>query len=252
MRQRRIVQLIGQFVYPCVPQERVPLGEGVEMKFSFIPPGQFLMGDNGVPFAAEVPEHKVKLTKGFYLGSHQVTQAQWMAVMETDPSLYKGDERPVENVSWDDCQEFCQQLTKRLLRKGVCRLPTEAEWEYACRAGTTTRVYTGDDETVLKTAAWFAGNSGGEHHPVGELAANAWGLYDMHGNVNEWCGDWLLEGYSSEQQIDPVGPAEGSLRVNRGGNAYSRAVHCLSAMRYGNDPGFQHQYLGFRVCLQLG
>jgi uncharacterized protein (TIGR02996 family) len=249
--QRRIVELINQFVYPCVPQERVLLGEGLEMKFSFIPPGEFLMGSNDSdPAAPGSPVHKVKLTSGFYLGIQQVTQAQWKAVMGTNPSYSEGVEHPVTNVSWDGCQEFCQQMTKRLKRKGVCRLPTEAEWEYACRAGTTTQFYTGDADTVLKMAAWFSDNSTRKHHPVGELAANAWGIYDMHGNVWEWCGDWF-EHYSAEEQIDPTGPVEGVARVNRGGSAYSDAINCRSQSRQWYTPAYQERFLGFRVCLQL-
>lgn len=131
--------------------------------------------------------HVVQIQREFYLGATEVTQKQWKAVMRANPSRFKGDDLPVENVSWDDVIEFCKKLSQKEAKK--YRLPTEAEWEYACRAGTEMRFSTGDDEEELKKAGWFNGNSDKKTHPVGQKAPNAWGLYDMHGNVMEWCRD---------------------------------------------------------------
>jgi uncharacterized protein (TIGR02996 family) len=144
--QSRIVALIAEGVRPCVPQETITLPGGVPMTFSFIPPGTFLMGSNQ-RHDDERPVHRVTLPKGFFLGIHAVTQAQWKAVTDSTPSQFKGKNRPVENVSWDDFQEFCQKLGGHLKGDGAVSLPSEAEWEYACRAGTTTEYYFGDDIT---------------------------------------------------------------------------------------------------------
>ncbi len=175
---------------------------GVKMAFAWCPPGTFMMGStNG--HDDEKPVQRVTLTKGFYTGIHPVTQAQWKAITGATPSHFKGENRPVETVSWEACQEFCKKLTAHLKGQVTIRLLSEAEWEYACRAGTTTDYHTGDGEAALKKAGWYSGNASSETHPVGELAANAWGLYDMHGNVWEWCQDWYGP-YAAGEQTNPI------------------------------------------------
>src|SRR5262249_9745907 len=152
------------------------------------------------------PQHRVTL-RAFYLGIYPVTQAQWDAVMASNPSHFKGPDRPVESVPWDDCEAFCRKLTE--LTGHLCRLPTEAEWEYACRAGTTT-AYSFGDKAKLGEHGWYEANSGGQTQPVGKQKPNAWGLYDMHGNVWEWCQDWYAaDSYAKTPDEAPPGPLEG-------------------------------------------
>ena len=157
------------------------------------------------------------ITKPFYLGKYEVTQEQWEAVMGSNPSNFKGPKNPVEQVSWDDCQEFLDKLNAKAGGQGgKFVLPTEAQWEYACRAGSTGKFCFGDDEKQLGEYAWYDENSDSKTHPVGEKKPNAWGLYDMHGNVWEWCQDWY-GAYGAEAVDDPSGPTTGSGRVFRGG-----------------------------------
>jgi len=185
--QAQIVELLLASVQPCVPQTTLSLPGGMEMTFSFIPPGVFRMGSkqrNALP--SEKPAHRVRLTKGFYLGVYPVTQARWAAVMGTNPSHFKGPNRPVDTVSRDDCQAFCEKLTMHLGGHGKVRLPSEAEWEYACRAGTTTEYHTGNGWATFKKTGWL---QPAETRPVGKLMGNAWGLHDFYGNVWEWCQD---------------------------------------------------------------
>ena len=184
---------------------------GEEMRFRLCPPGTFTMGEG-------TGAYRVTLTRTFWMGETPVTQKQWESVMGKNPSCFKGDDRPVEGVSWEDCQEFIQKVNAKLL-DGQVRLPTEAEWEYACRAGTTTP-YGGTGN--LDEMGWYGGNSGGETHPVGQKKPNAWGLYDMHGNVWEWCADWFGD-YPSGSVTDPTGPSSGETRVRRGGS-WSRSA----------------------------
>ena len=183
-------------------------------------------------------QHQVKLTKGSYLGKYEVTQGQWEAVMGRNPSEFKnvGRDAPVEQVSWDDCQVFCRKL-------GVgFRLPTEAEWEYACRAGAK-GPYAGD----LDDMAWCGQNSGNTTHPVGLKKPNAWGLYDMHGNVAEWCHDWYGE-YPVGAVTDPTGPEAGQFRRNRGGSWGWGTGLCRSADRNCGLPGHRIHFLGLRLA----
>jgi uncharacterized protein (TIGR02996 family) len=246
--QARIVELIGEGVHPCVPQKTVLLPGAVEMKFSFIPPGTFRMGSrNGK--SDEKPVHTVKLTKGFYLGIYLVTQVQWKAVMGSEPSCSKGADRPVDRISWNDALEFCMNLTRTHSGLGQVRLPKEAEWEYACRAGTTTDYHTGNGKSALVATGWNAWNSGSvDTHRVGQLAANPWNLYDMHGNVGEWCNDWYAN-YSPEHQTDPAGPTSGLYRVSRGGFYTTAAVNCRSAARFWQVPSLFSFHEGFRCAI---
>ncbi len=171
-----------------LPKERtIDLGNGIKLEMVLIPPGEFLMGSpdsdkDSFPF--EKPQHRVRITKPFYLGKCLVTQEQWEAVMGSNPSYFKGPKNPVETVSWDDCQQFLSKLNaKSAAGGGKFQLPSEAQWEYACRAGSKTRYCVGDDDSKLGEYASYDGNSGNKTHPVGEKKPNAWGLYDMHGNA---------------------------------------------------------------------
>ena len=185
------------------------------------------------------------------MGLHDVTNAQWKRAMESVPSKWNEADRPVEQVSWEDAREFCRKLSALPAEKEAgreYRLPTEAEWEYACRAGATTRYCFGDDEAGLGEYGWFEGNAGGETHPAGGKKPNAWGLFDMHGNVWEWCSDWY-GAYSKGVVSDPQGPSGGSGRVFRGGGWGNTAWGCRSALRCGSDPSYRNGFLGFRLAL---
>ena len=196
----------------------------------------------------EFPQ-RVTLAKSFYLGVTEVTQEQYRRVLEVNPSRFKCPQNPVESVSWKDAVQFCRKLSAMPAAKTaghVYRLPTEAEWEYACRSGTTTAYGFGDDASRLGDYGWFGSNSGSKTHPVGEKKPNAWGLYGMHGNVWEWCQDWYGE-YPSGSATDPTGATSGSYRVLRGGGWYGSARDCRSAYRNRNSPVYRSDDLGFRV-----
>jgi formylglycine-generating enzyme required for sulfatase activity len=226
-----------------------PLRNSMGMELKLLPAGTFTMGQAG-GVSDETP-HQVTLTKPFYLGVTEVTNAQWQAVMGSVPSTWKEADRPVEKVSWADAMEFCRKLSALAEERQAgreYRLPTEAEWEYACRAGTKTRYCFGDDEVGLGDFGWFNGNAGGETHPVGGKKPNAWGLFDMHGNVFEWCSDWYGE-YPKGVASDPQGPSGGSGRVSRGGCWVSTARSCRSAFRLRVDAAFRDDTLGFRLAL---
>ena len=213
---------------------------GVEFAFRWCPPGTFTMGSptDEEDRDSDETQHEITLTKGFWMMETEVTQKQWKAVMGSLPDCgFKGDNLPVERVSWNDCQEFCEKCSALGL---PVQLPTEAQWEYACRAGST-GAYAGN----LDEMAWYGSNSGSKTHPVGTKKANAWGLYDMHGNVWEWCQDWYGD-YPSGSVTDPTGPSNGSSRVYRGGSWLNFAWICRSAFRGSLDPGLQSNDLGFR------
>ena len=215
-----------------------------EMEFVSIPAGEFLMGSDSIGADNdEQPVTRVRISQAFDLGKYEVTQAQWYAVMGSNPSRFDecGPNCPVENVSWYDALEFVGKLNE-MEGGGRYRLPTEAEWEYAARAGTPMDRYSEN----LNGIAWWEGNSGGRPHLVGEKAPNAFGLHDMLGNVREWVGDWYGD-YPGGEVTDPRGPASGSERVGRGGSWGNGARHCRASNRFSNSPGYHSSYLGFRL-----
>ena len=215
------------------------LGGGVKMEFVWCPPGDFLMGSTSSEEGRVDGEsqHKVTLTRGFWMGKYEVTQGQWQAVMGSNPSHFKGSaDLPVEMVNWNDCQEFVKKLSQRT--RNAYRLPTEAEWEYACRAGSTTAYCFGNDASGLGAYAWYEDNSGARTHGKGGKKANSWGLHDMHGNVNEWCQDWGGR-YPTDAVKDPQGPSSGEYgdyRVQRGGSWATDSTSCRAASRKGDTP----------------
>ncbi|HZS09563.1 MAG TPA: SUMF1/EgtB/PvdO family nonheme iron enzyme [Blastocatellia bacterium] len=205
--------------------------------------GEFLMGSaNGGD--NEKPAHRVKISRGFEIGKYEVTQQEWEALMGSNPSRFKGADLPVEQVSWEDVQHFIRAMNAR--NDGyVYRLPIEAEWEYAARAGTTGD-YGGTGN--LSEMGWYSENSGGKTHPVGEKRANAWGLYDMHGNVWEWCQDWYdKEYYKSSPATDPQGPGAGTRRATRGGCYSYTADRATSSSRAHPAPDARYEIIGFRL-----
>jgi formylglycine-generating enzyme required for sulfatase activity len=217
------------------------LGNGVKMMLVLIPAGKFTMGE-------ENDKHEVSISNPFYMGVTEVTQAQYEAVMGTNPSNFKGATNPVEMVSWNDATEFCKKLSEQTRR--AIRLPTEAEWEYACRAGTATAFSFGDADSALGDYAWYDANSGSTTHPVGQKKPNAWGLYDMHGNVWERCADWW-EQYPKGPVTDPQGPASGAHRVIRGGSWGNNLNGCSAMHRADDAPGNRGRNHGFRVVVSV-
>ena len=195
----------------------------------------------------EKPAHPVMLTKPFYMGKFPVTQEQYQAVIGANPSTFKGKDNPVDTVSWDDAQVFCKKLTEQT--KHAVRLPTEAEWEFACRAGTTTAYYSGDAESDLSRVAWYGANSKGITHPVGQKEPNAFGLCDMLGNMWQWCQDWSagVDYYSKSPTEDPEGPVQGVGRLLRGGSIGMDYSRCRSARRVWYFPA--DPVGGFRVVV---
>ena len=224
----------------------------VVMTFAWCPAGSFRMG--GTIQIDEQPIHKVTLTNGFYMGIYPVTQAQWRAVMGTDPSHFKGANRPVESVTWHQCNEFCMKLSGLIKGQVTVLLPSEAEWEYACRAGTTTEYHFGN---VLNTdLANYDGSYSFNNSPkgkcrkettdVGTFPANSWGLYDVHGNVWEWCRD-AKRTYTADDQIDPDGQPNNDTFVLRGGSWRYSPGYCRAAYRSRNTPSYSGCNCGFRV-----
>ncbi|MBK6938896.1 MAG: formylglycine-generating enzyme family protein [Planctomycetes bacterium] len=250
----------------------IELAKGVEMLFQRIPAGEFVMGSRGNDSYGESrnleePRHRVVLTHEFWLGTFPVTQrefAVWSraARKRHEFGFQNRDWNPAENLTWDEGTAFCDWITKsvKAMPKGwAARLPSEAQWEYACRAGSTTDYSNGDGEAALSSVGWWSGNSGHSTHPVGALAANAFGLHDMHGNVWEWCLDaWNGSAYRQRQDgvIDPEETAPASQsdpnRVMRGGSWNDSAGDCRSAIRDWRGPSNRRTFLGFRVCLLPG
>jgi uncharacterized protein (TIGR02996 family) len=256
--QARMVELLAQGVRPCVPQRVVVVGKRVKlpMTFAWIGPGSFLMGspEQEQYRGDDEQRHRVTLTRGFWLATHLVTQAQWRVVLRKDPSRFKGRDRPVDNVSWEDCREFCARLGQLTGRR--FRLPSEAEWEWACRAGTTTPFFFGP--TISADQANYDGNytygggkkgvRRGQTTPVGGFPPNAWGVTDMHGNVYEWCADWY-GGYPAGDGTDPPGAEGGDARVVRGGCWCCIPDSCRSAVRHSYAPTSPNYLFGCRAVL---
>jgi formylglycine-generating enzyme required for sulfatase activity len=217
------------------------------MVLRLIPTGEFTMGspESEPDRRDNETQHKVRITKPFYLSAHEVTQAQYERVMGNNPSYFKGPTKPVEQVNWNDAVAFCDELSKREGEK--YRLPTEAQWEYACRAGTTTAYSFGDDVRQLPQHAWYSGSSNGSTHPVGKKLPNPWGLFDMHGNVWEWCEDWYGTYETKQMLINPSGPASGSRRVLRGGPFVAPPKDVRAASRNLNPPDYRYLNNGFRL-----
>jgi len=210
----------------------IDLGGSVKMVFVWIPPGTFDMGSPATESGRDVdegPMRRVTLTRGFWIGKHEVTQEQYERVMGRNPSEFKRGRFPVETVNWTDARTFCKAMATRIQK--LVRLPTEAEWEYACRAGTSTPHYLGTSESDLAKAAWYHRNSGGQTHTVGLKVANDWGLHDMLGNVWEWCEDWYGS-YTGLTPTNPRGPASGPFHVKRGGCWTSAGKTCRAAFRH--------------------
>jgi formylglycine-generating enzyme required for sulfatase activity len=235
------------------------LGEGVMLELVHVSAGRFIMGSpkDEEGHNEDEMQHAVVLSKGFYLGRFPVTQAQYERISGENPSYFRGPSLPVETVSWYDAVAFCEELFRRTKRP--FRLPTEAEWEYACRAQTTTAFHTGD--TLLADQANFDGKfpyngvraevCRRETTPVDMFPPDHWGLHDMHGNVWEWCSDWYGE-YFHHSAIDPEGPATGAIKILRGGSWFHGPADCRSAQRDALDPGRRHSPYGFRVVLGIG
>lgn len=230
------------------------------MKFVLIKPGTFMMGSSADETGRDNDEtqHSVTLTKKFYIQTTEVTQGQWRKAMKSNPSYFKdsGDDCPIESVSFDDCQEFIQKLNKQE-NTNKYRLPTEAEWEYACRAGSKTAFTNGDitkkdwiHNAKLDQISWYSANSERKTHPVGQKEPNKWGVYDMHGNVWEWCQDRYGR-YPYQYLIDPEGASSGTRRVFKGGSWLNDAAQCRSANRFRDIPSFKSRYLGFRLVMTV-
>ena len=259
-----LVLMLVVFAEHLQSQPPKEITNSIGMKLVLIPKGTFMMGSPESEQGRQKNEnqHEVMISKDYYLGVYEVTQAQYEKVIGKNPSLYQGAivgnenaDLPVENVSWHDAVEFCKKLSDLPEEKKagrVYRLPTEAQWEYACRAGSKTAYSFDDEEGLLPEYGWFNRNSSNRTHTVGLLEPNAWGLYDMHGNIWEWCSDWYEE-YPNGAVSDPTGRKEGSLRVHRGGSWDVVAASCRSADRYRLNPsprgGNGLEDYGFRVAL---
>lgn len=228
---------------------------GAESRMRWVRPGTFRMGSPEGEYGrtrSEGPQHAVTLSRGYWLADVPVTQALWERVMDENPSRFKSPWRPVEAVSWEDCQRFIGRLNTAIPGL-LARLPSEAEWEYACRGGTSTSTYAGDlDERtageVLASIAWYAANCGRETHDVAQKQANAWGLHDMLGSVWEWCADGMRT-YGPEAQVDPLGPATPtSPRVYRGGSWGNNSASVRAARRRDARPGVRDDLIGLRLA----
>jgi formylglycine-generating enzyme required for sulfatase activity len=245
-----------------LPQEAAKeLVNSIDMKLVLIPKGTFMMGPESAEGRTErKTQHQVTLTNDFYLGVTEVTQAQYQKVMGENPSRFQNDKikgdssnHPVEKVSWLDAVDFCNRLSELPEEKKagrVYRLPTEAEWEHACRAGSKTAYFFGDEAQSLSEYAWFGINGDSQTHPVGSKKPNAWGLYDMHGNVWEWCSDWYSD-YPEKPVIDPTGPSKATDHVVRGGSYANEPTGCRSATWSCFRPKDRFLHLGFRVALSV-
>ena len=233
----------------------IPVKDGISIEMVKVEAGTFMMGATSEmkdsyddPYSDEKPVHQVTLTNDYYMGKYEVTQALWQAVMGSNPSNFKGDNLPVEKVSWNDCQEFISKLNSLTGRK--FRLPTEAEWEYAARGGKKSRGYQYSGSSNISDVVWYKDNSANKTHPVGTKQANELGIYDMSGNVWEWCSD-RYGSYSSFSQTNPTGSYSGAFRVLRGGGWGSFAWFCCLSFRRNFAPDFRHYDLGLRLALSV-
>ena len=251
-----LLRLLGREVQPTVNNDMQQTSQdceftvnGVTFKMIYVEGGTFQMGatpeQGSEAFSYEKPVHSVTLSS-YHIGETPVTQALWTAVMGNNPSELKGDNLPVETVTWDDCQKFIQKLNQLTDKK--FRLPTEVEWEYAARGGKHHSPYKYAGSNSLDEVAWYVGNSGGATHSVKTKKPNALGIYDMSGNVWEWCEDWY-GAYSYSAQTDPKGPASGSYRVPRGGSWFIIAGSCRVSYRINRTPGYRYNNVGFRLAL---
>jgi formylglycine-generating enzyme required for sulfatase activity len=267
------VVLLGLVDPEVRAQPAKEITNSIGMKLVLIPKGKFLMGSPPSEEGSEDDErqHEVTISRDYYLGAYEVTQGQYMKVMGKNPSHFQGEkvaERhpktgrvvkdvdssnfPVEQVSWEEAVEFCRRLSalpEERKAGRVYRLPTEAEWEYGCRAGSKTAYSFGDDSRLLDDYGWYVKNAKQMTHPVGQKKANAWGLYDMHGNVWEWCSDWYGV-YPNVGETDPTGSSNGT-RVLCGGSWSDGAAYCRAAYRLWSDPTFRGNNGGFRLALSF-
>ncbi|MDD6783788.1 MAG: formylglycine-generating enzyme family protein [Prevotellaceae bacterium] len=230
------------------PNAKRFIANGVEFYMVPVEGGTFQMGatpEQQDPYDNEKPVHQVTLSS-YYIGETEVTQALWKAVMGNNPSNFKGDNKPVEQVSWNECQEFITKLNN--LMGKTFRLPTEAEWEYAARGGNKSKGYQYSGSNNIGDVAWYGDNSELGTHPVKTKQPNELGIYDMSGNVYEWCQDWI-DSYSSSSQTNPTGPSTGANRVDRGGSCYNYARNCRSANRDCDTPDKCYSATGLRLCL---
>jgi uncharacterized protein (TIGR02996 family) len=253
--QALLLQLLTEGVRPCLPRQTIALGADLEMVFHFLPPGSFLMGspESEKGRRDDEAQHRVTLARGFWMAVTPVTQVQWQSVMGSSPSHFQGEELPVEQVSWESCQDFCRKLGTH--EEKSFRLPTEAEWEYACRAGTTTPYFFG--ETLSEELANYNGSFQSSQETaglyrrwttaVGSLPPNAWGLCDMHGNVCEWCQDCYAKD-PRKAPSDAEGGKGGVARVLRGGSWNNIAKSCRAAFRPARHPAYRYRSIGFRVA----
>jgi len=212
----------------------------IGMRLKRIEPGTFLMGSEK---GKKVPVHRVTISSPFFLGVHEVTQEQYEMVMGSNPSRYKGPRLPLESVSWIEAKRFCKGLSE--MEGATYRLPTEAEWEYACRAATKGDYSFGDDDTFIREFAWYDGNSGQQTHEVGSKMPNPWGIFDMHGNVCEWCEDW--DGPYQPTEKDPTGYNHGTRKLVRGGCWGYESERLRSWVRFEWLPDERDEKVGFRV-----
>ena len=216
-----------------------------------IPAGEFMMGtskQSTIVFTDETPQHLVKISKPFYLGIYEVTQREYSALLSgLNPSIVRNETLPVNNVDWDDAANFCRRLSDKEQRR--YRLPTEAEWEYACWSGTNDWL----QQSKISELGWHSNNAKQRPHPVGSLKPNPFGLFDMFGNVSEWCHDWYFSGYYADSPtLNPAGPINGSSRISRGGNWDDSTDRCRRAYRGASSPTHRSDRLGFRVLLETG
>lgn len=228
---------------PAAPKQGDRITNSLGMEFIFLAPGEFLMGSEKGD-DSEKPVHRVVLTRGFYLGATEVTQEQFEKLMGRNPSSFKGAKLPVNGLSFKEAQEFCQRLSQK--ENVVYSLPTEAQWEYACRAGSSTEYYWGQE--MDPATCWYLANSQEQTHEVGKLRPNAFGLYDMSGNVYEICLDWHAnDAYQNSPMKDPAGPSTGLYHVLRGGSWANREWYCRSSSRVIFSPRSDLERIGFRL-----